>query len=81
MEQTFSFQGALMYEITPENGIVSKAKLADESKGTGLSPYEGWENQIQRLIYIKDKVYTISNSEVAVYTMGEFKKMDSVKLQ
>jgi inhibitor of cysteine peptidase len=81
MEQTFSFQGALMYEITPENGIVSKAKLADESKGTGLSPYEGWENQIQRLIYIKDKVYTISNSEVAVYTIGEFKKMNSVKLQ
>jgi inhibitor of cysteine peptidase len=81
MEQIFSFHGAMLYEITPENGIVRRASLTNASKASEVVPYENWENQIQRLIYIKDKVYTISNSKVSVYTMENFKKLDSVELQ
>jgi inhibitor of cysteine peptidase len=77
-EQVFDYQGALVFEITPENGIVQKAQMI-QSDGDDM--YERWENQIQRMIYIDENLYTLSPEEIQSYNLGNFKKSNELTLQ
>ncbi|MGR3762600.1 beta-propeller domain-containing protein [Rossellomorea sp. NS-SX7] len=79
-EQVFDYQGALLYEITPEKGIERKAKLAEDDQGQ-KDIYENWEDNIQRLLYINDYVYTLSNSKIDAYSLDDFKKESSLLIQ
>ncbi|WP_175986687.1 beta-propeller domain-containing protein [Bacillus sp. Marseille-Q1617] len=79
-EQVFDYQGALLYEITPEKGIERKAKLAEDDQKQ-KDVYENWENNIQRLLYINDTVYTLSNSRIDAYSLNDFTKESSLLLQ
>jgi inhibitor of cysteine peptidase len=79
-EQVFDYQGALLYEITPEKGIELKAKLAEDDAGQ-KEIYETWENNIQRLLYIDDYVYTLSNRKIDAYSLADFKKESSLLVQ
>ncbi|MBN8192349.1 beta-propeller domain-containing protein [Bacillus sp. NTK074B] len=78
-ELDFDYQGALLYEMTPEKGIVLKSKLPDEAS-KDKEYYEQGEDQIQRLIYIDDLVYAVSNLSITSYSLEDFKKTDSVDL-
>ncbi|MDX8345095.1 beta-propeller domain-containing protein [Rossellomorea sp. YZS02] len=78
-ELDFDYQGALLYEITPEKGIVLKSKLAEEGN-RDKEYYEQWEDQIQRLIYIDDLLYTVSNRSITSYSMDGFNNIDTVDL-
>ena len=71
--------GALVYEITPEKGIVLKGDLVKE-KAAGQQ-YEEWENQVQRLIYSGEKLYTIASREINSYDLNSFMEIDSLKLK
>ncbi|TMU84847.1 hypothetical protein FGG79_13100 [Bacillus sp. BHET2] len=78
-ELDFDYQGALLYEITPEKGIVLKSKLvAEERKDKEF--YEQWEDQVQRLLYIDDQLYTISNHQITSYSLDDFRESHSVDL-
>ncbi|WP_168412906.1 beta-propeller domain-containing protein [Bacillus salacetis] len=77
-EQVFDFQGALIFEITPENGIVRRAKMV-QSDGDDI--YEHWENQIQRMIYIGDNLYTLSPEEIKAYGLNDFEKIKELNFQ
>ena len=78
-ELDFDYQGALLYEITPEKGIVLKSKLTvEENKDKEF--YEQWEDQVQRLLYIDDQLYTISNRQITSYSLDDFKESHSVNL-
>jgi inhibitor of cysteine peptidase len=79
-EQVFDYQGALLYEITPEKEIELKAKLAEDDAGQ-KEIYETWENNIQRLLYIDDYVYTLSNRKIDAYSLADFKKESSLLVQ
>ena len=68
--------GALIYEITPEKGIVLKGDLIEKSKG---EQYGDYENEIQRLIYSKDSIYTISMKNITQYSLDTFKKTGNLK--
>ncbi|MFI8684247.1 beta-propeller domain-containing protein [Rossellomorea sp. NPDC077527] len=78
-ELDFDYQGALLYEITPEKGIVLKSKLTDEGS-KDKEYYEQWEDQIQRLLYIDDQLYTVSNHSITSYSLGDYKKTDSIEI-
>jgi inhibitor of cysteine peptidase len=78
-ELDFDYQGALLYEITPEKGIVLKSKLTEEGS-KDKEYYEQWEDQIQRLLYIDDQLYTVSNHTITSYSLDDFKKTDSIKV-
>jgi inhibitor of cysteine peptidase len=78
-ELDFDYQGALLYEITPENGIVLKSKLTDEGSKS-KEYYEQWEDQVQRLLYIDDQLYTISNHMITSYSLDDFKENDSIEV-
>ncbi|MDN4606093.1 beta-propeller domain-containing protein [Sporosarcina highlanderae] len=71
--------GALVYEITPDKGIVLKGDLI-KAKAPN-EEYEMWETQIQRLIYSGDTIYTIASREINSYDMNNYKKTDSLKLR
>jgi inhibitor of cysteine peptidase len=79
-EQVFDYQGALLYEITPENGIERKAVLTAE-EGRQKDIYESWENNIQRLLYIDDHMYTLSNQKIDAYSLDDFKKLSSLVIE
>jgi inhibitor of cysteine peptidase len=79
-EQVFDYQGALLYEITPDKGIELKAKLSEGEAGE-KEIYETWENNIQRLLYIDDYVYTLSNRKIDAYSLDNFKKESSLLVQ
>jgi inhibitor of cysteine peptidase len=78
-EQVFDYQGALFYEITPEKGIVQKAKLTIQQGENEI--YERWEKQIQRLLYIDDSLYTLSPEEIHAYSLDDFKKIKELEIQ
>ncbi|MBE1555779.1 beta-propeller domain-containing protein [Sporosarcina limicola] len=68
--------GALIYEITPKNGIVLKGNLL-KKKGKG-EQYEEWETGIQRLLYSKNELYTVSMKEIKNYSLDSFKPIGSL---
>ncbi|WP_456273528.1 beta-propeller domain-containing protein [Bacillus sp. AK031] len=78
-EQVFDYQGALFYEITPENGIVQKAKLTNPKEENEI--YERWEKQIQRILYINDSLYTLSPEKIHAYNLDDFKKIKELEIQ
>ncbi|WP_041072980.1 beta-propeller domain-containing protein [Bacillus sp. OxB-1] len=71
--------GALIYEITPEKGIVLKGDLL-EGKQPG-EQYVDWEKEIQRILYSGDKLYTISMKEITQYGLDSMKKENTLQLQ
>lgn len=60
-----SFQGAMLYEITPQKGIVLKTKIASDTANN-------WDSGIQRILNVDDTLYTISNQEVKAFDMKSF---------
>lgn len=72
----FSGEGAMMYEITSENGIQEVVSLI--KKRNPNQPYEEWERSIQRMIYIDETLYTISMQEMKSYDLNTFKEIGVV---
>ncbi|MCG3087099.1 beta-propeller domain-containing protein [Sporosarcina cyprini] len=73
----FKGAGALIYEITPERGIVLKGDLVRKpDKG---QQYEEWETQVQRLLYSKDRLFTVSYNDLNSYDFNTFKKLEQLK--
>lgn len=72
----FSGEGAMMYEITSENGIQEVVNLI--KKRNPNQPYEEWERSIQRMIYIDETLYTISMQEMKSYDLNTFKEIGVV---
>ncbi|RHW35817.1 hypothetical protein D1B33_11990 [Lysinibacillus yapensis] len=71
--------GAVVYQITPENGIKIKANLvAPAQKG---EQYEDWGALISRLIYIDDTLYTVSRKEIKGYDLESFELVDQVEIK
>ncbi len=75
----FKGSGALVYEITPERGIVLKGDLVQ--KKTSGEQYEDWEKQIQRLLYSGDSMFTLSMQEIKSYKLDSFKEISTLKMQ
>jgi inhibitor of cysteine peptidase len=78
-ELDFDYQGALLYEITPEKGIVLKSQLKEE-ENKSKEYYEQWEDQIQRLLYIDNQLYTVSHKRVTAYSLDDLKKENAIDL-
>lgn len=78
-EVQYKGSGAVVYEVTAENGIDLKGNLitlAQEGE-----EYEDWESIISRLLYINNTLYSVSRSEVKSYDLKTFKELSSVKLK
>ncbi|WP_078382404.1 beta-propeller domain-containing protein [Sutcliffiella halmapala] len=57
----FEFEGALVYGIDLDKGFTLHTKMTHQKENT---PYEDWENSIQRVIQINDHLYAISPKQI-----------------
>ncbi|MFJ7825661.1 beta-propeller domain-containing protein [Psychrobacillus sp. NPDC096623] len=73
----FKQDGALIYEITPENGIRRKGDLLRPEVAGQM--YEEWESSIQRIVYARDTIYTIAMKEIKSYNIVTYKQTGVVK--
>lgn len=77
-EIVYKGQGAQIYEITADKGIVLKGNIINKSKG---DPYENWEQLVQRVVYINDALYTVARNEVKSYRLKDFKPLDTLTIK
>ena len=73
----FKQEGGLIYEITPEKGIVLKGDLLKPQNPAML--YEDWETTIQRMLFVDDSLYTIAVKEIVSYNINTFEKIGKQK--
>ncbi len=74
----FQSSGALVYEITPEHGIVLKGDLL-KAKSSG-EQYGDWEREIQRMLYSKDILYTVSMKEIKNYSLDTYAPIGNLQI-
>lgn len=75
----FKSSGALIYEITPEKGIVLKGDLLEEN--TQGDQYSDYGLEIKRMIYSGDELYTVSMNEINNYTLDTFLPISNILMK
>lgn len=74
-DQVFKFQGAHIYSIDMNEGFQLKSEI---SHMKGNQPYEEWDNEIRRLLYINDTLYVLSNSKITSYSLTNYQLKDEL---
>ncbi|MEY9980261.1 beta-propeller domain-containing protein [Lysinibacillus sp. RC79] len=77
-EVVYKGQGAQIYEITADKGIVLKGNIVNKSTG---DQYESWEQRVQRVVYIDDALYTVASNEVKSYQLKDFTPLDTLTIK
>ncbi len=70
-DSTFEFQGAYVYNIDIDKGLALKAKITHQDEN---APYEEWENNIHRIMYIDDTLYTLSPNKMSSFDLNSYKQ-------
>ncbi|MGB3262222.1 beta-propeller domain-containing protein [Paenisporosarcina sp.] len=70
----YAGEGAMMYEITAEEGIQQVANMIKPTK----QQYENWDELVQRMVYAGETLYTISSKETKSYDLNTFKEISVV---
>lgn len=81
---SFSFQGAYVYNIDLEKGFKLKSRIThisdEEYQKTGDYWYDSNKN-VQRILYIDDSLYTVSNNVIKAHGIKDMKEKGSLQLQ
>lgn len=72
-----TFQGAIVYSLTLEKGFELKGKISNTT-----SEYERYykSNNVQRILYIKDTLYTISQNTIKAVNMNTMEIKGTISL-
>jgi len=73
------WQGAYVFNITPDNGIIFKGGITQLQNGQ-LPTWQDNNLFITRTLYIGNVLYTISNSKVQVNSLSDLSEIGSVSL-
>lgn len=77
----FTFQGALVYNLDLENGFRLKGRITHLSEEDYLKAGNSWYNSdknVQRIIYIDDNLFTLSNEMIKANAIADLKEKGSV---
>ena len=80
------WQGAYIYEVTPEKGFNMKAKLSQIPADVSPVKYEYgsyWDFDatnlfVDRILRIENNLYTLSNNQLNIYDLENFNKIQSL---
>ena len=80
------WQGAYIYEVTPEKGFNLKAKLSQIPADVSPVKYEYgsyWDFDatnlfVDRILRIENNLYTLSNNQLNIYDLENFNKIQSL---
>ncbi|GAA0343432.1 beta-propeller domain-containing protein [Bacillus carboniphilus] len=78
----FSFQGAYVYGLDLEEGFTLKKKIThitNEDK-VKMGHYPDYEKAVQRIMYIGDTLYTLSNQKIEAHDINSFTKKGELVL-
>lgn len=79
----FSFQGAYIYNLDLETGFNLEKKITHLSEDDYLKAGDYWydgNSNIQRIIYIEETLYTISNNKIKAHSLDTFKELNSINI-
>jgi len=71
------FEGAYVYQLTPEDGFVQKAAITHQSNPSQWK----YRNYIDRLLTIDDQLYTLSESRIQSQDLVNFEQTGFVEWQ
>lgn len=82
------WQGAYIYEVTPERGFVEKAKLSQLPISANVtinygdySPFTYYNYFVDRILRIEDSLFTLSNNQLNAYDLNSFAEQNRVPLK
>jgi uncharacterized secreted protein with C-terminal beta-propeller domain len=88
-----SFQGAYIYEVTPEKGFTLKARLSQipvdmkpKTESYNDYSYSYWESEatnyfVDRILRVDENLYTLSNNQMNVYGLDNYKELNTLVLK
>ena len=79
----FTFQGAYVYSIDLTKGFILKGRITHISADEYLKAGDHWhdsDNNIERILYIGDTLYTLSNGMIKANAMSDLKETGSLNL-
>lgn len=75
----FKFQGAIVYGLDLENGFTLKGQISHLDPNKEI--YYDYNKQVNRIIYIGDNLYTLSNSLIKEIDIETMKEVYNLKLE
>lgn len=72
-----TFQGAIVYGVSLEKGFELKTKISNSA--TDYDKYYS-RNRVERIIYIKDTLFTLSNGLIKAVDLNTFETKGSIEL-
>lgn len=76
----FEFQGAYVYGIDLNKGFVLKGKITHADKGVNAKELNP-ENYINRILYIDNTLYTLSNSKIKANDINTLNEIEELKIK
>lgn len=80
------WQGAYIYEVTPEKGFVEKARLSQlpVTKNVAINYgdynyYSYYNYFVDRILRIDNSLYTLSNNQISAYDLENFKEQNKLE--
>ena len=79
----FSFQGAYVYNFDLMNGFKLKRRITHQDTVyiTDFDRYSDMKNDVERIMYIEDTLYTTSKGMIKAHDLANFKETKSLNLQ
>ena len=79
----FAFQGAYVYNLDLAEGIVLKGRITHLSEEDYLKAGNYWydsDKNVERILYIDDVLYTLSNSMIKATRMSDLKQLNTIQI-
>ena len=80
----FTFQGAYVYNIDPEEGFKLKGRITHLSDEDYLKSGDWGYNEdrsVERILYIDDTLYTLSKELIKAHNLNSMKEINSLELE
>ncbi|MFC4559249.1 beta-propeller domain-containing protein [Virgibacillus kekensis] len=77
-DQKFVYEGAFLYNITPEKGIKLKDTITHQENMN--IDYPDWASQVKRMVSVGNTLYTFSLNQMKVYDLSSEKVIKTVDL-
>ena len=74
------FQGAIVYGLDLETGFTIKGQIAHVNVENGYRGYD-YDKQVERIIYIKDVLFTLSKGMIKATDMNEMEEVGKVEIE
>lgn len=76
-EYNYNFEGALLYEISAEDGIELRDTVTHQGE---IKEYPEWTSEVKRMVSVDDTLYTFSLDQMKVYDLAGKKVVGEVEL-